>query len=919
MRLRDRNKKRLYPLVKSLAGSASAMALGLAILATQPVKPAHAFLTTLGLGGLSGLTGLSSIAAYNELSSMLNQEFASLSQELNGSSSSSTASAPTVTVQETFTPPDDVLKYSRAGDKLTNTENLNLAEPETWGIRGEEDAEIINKGKIAGTDLEQVTGMEVAMRGTIINEGDIEISGEQVVGIKATTDGKISNDGLIAVTGAEAEGIHAEGAEVTNNRSVQAAGAQTAGVRLKGKRLENDGRIDASGEEATGIDAQNATVINRQSVHAEGAGAKALRLSGGRLENAGRITASGERASAILAEARATIVNDHDGRMEAMGDAVVIEAPGDGVEIINRGSMQAETRALHVHGAGSKITNTGMIRSDSDEESAILMESNAGKIHNEGEIRGAHSAIMGNANGMRITNTGNVTANVRALHVVGADNNVVNHGNISGDETAIALEGEKNKVVNRGVITGGKQGIAAPAGENNHVVNHGVIAGGEEGIAFEGENNTVEVYGTVKGSKASVRFSGKGNHLVLDTSARLRGSVGLGEETTVRFTKTLNAVVEVDDGGKARFDDKTLAAGKSGGRHIASVDPVPLQYQTANAQEYTGGIMNALRSGMARLTGGTQVTAASGEGDLLQGSLSAERGWAAPGTPAVGSIGVLGEGFYRRQTADIPEGGRRISRVHGGLIGLHYVPVEGLLAGVFIGGGNGRQKVTQPIQLPGMVDETKTVSAFGGGFLRWEQDALFITAMLAGGTVRFDTSRAIFNMSTGNIEHARATFNGLFVGSEVGVGMNVDTGLAGIQVVPEAIAQVNYLHTPSYTETGSAGAVTKGANSHRSFGGRLQFTFIKDIMLESGTLRAHLTGGVALQHNNASAQAITLLGRSFNVASTARTRFASGIAGGGLAMNFNSGMSLYGNVEVKRSHTDAMTDVLARAGLKYQF
>jgi uncharacterized protein with beta-barrel porin domain len=250
----------------------------------------------------------------------------------------------------------------------------------------------------------------------------------------------------------------------------------------------------------------------------------------------------------------------------------VYGAAGTSWTVSNQGTLSGAAYGLEIHGAGSTVTNAGLI-SGAGADGVVLAAGGAVANYAGGTITGAQNgiyvsgaatvtndgAIAGTGtkgdgvflhSGGVIGNTGTITGAGQGVHVYQGAGTVTNSGRITGatdagvylyqggvvtnqahgtvtGQTGIAGYGLPTTVTNAAVITGVTfQGVSLRAG--GYVVNQtgGTITGATAGveIGYDAGASTVTNAGVITGTTASVKFDNPGaGVLILQTGSTLNG------------------------------------------------------------------------------------------------------------------------------------------------------------------------------------------------------------------------------------------------------------------------------------------------------------------------------------------------------------------------------------------------------------
>ena len=462
-------------------------------------------------------------------------------------------------------------------------------------------------GRIVSTDHDGIRATGAI--GELNNRG--EITGGQD-GIEAGSIGTLRNDNLIqAGTGA---GVSSNGdiTRLDNNAGSRILSTSGDGVRATGAigELNNSGEISGGRD---GIEAGSIGTLRNDNLIQAGTGA-GVSSNGDitRLDNnAGSRILSTSGDGIRSAGAIGTLNNSG----EISGGRHGISAASVG--LLNTGVIRGGTSAtvtgdkaaVHLTGAGSRITNRGEITAASGDgigggpaASITTLTNEVGTAPGSGVIRGAANGIRAGLIGSLTNNAGAIIEgqNGAGITLSGASGNgsVTNRGTIKGTTFGMnygnltltllrnsgtgRIEGGSEAAVSAAAITrldneaGGRivstdhDGIRT-TGAIGELNNSGEISGGRHGIsaASVGLTNSGDITGgtsaTGAGDKAGVNL-GAGDSAIANTgritSARGRGISGLATSNITTLSNTVNPGVA--NSGLIRGSSDGIAVGRIG-------------------------------------------------------------------------------------------------------------------------------------------------------------------------------------------------------------------------------------------------------------------------------------------------------------------------------------------------------------------
>lgn len=357
--------------------------------------------------------------------------------------------------------------------------------------------------------------------GSILNEGDIELSGAGVSrGIFVSGSGNtMEHTGTIAMTdpaGTISIGISVIGGDnvvsVTGNGEISTAGANGDGINVSGigNRVFFDGLlIQTTGDDASGISGGSGSGIiietgstNGAEIVTQGTGAYGidvgLNSDDATVLNGANIFTNGLGAHGIFVEAGSdNPVITNSGEITTNGNAAGIRNDGDNARIINSGEIT--TSGLQAAGVWNEVNDGSWV-------------TNSGSISTTGFL--GHGLYSFNSTNVILENTGEILVTgdgASGIHSdVGSGQTLINSGLIRAEGTA-------------------DEGIFVNV-DDTTVLNSGDIRTdpGIEGLFIRGDNvfvrNTGRIFSGLGAGDLSFSSNGLNTHLRLDP-----GSIIVGE------------------------------------------------------------------------------------------------------------------------------------------------------------------------------------------------------------------------------------------------------------------------------------------------------------------------------------------------------------------------------------------------------
>ena len=451
---------------------------------------------------------------------------------------------------------------------VSNNGDILIQGNNSIGIVGEDSNIINNTGKIIKTDLNESVGIYSLLKTpsistSLINNGEINISGDKSIGIYATTlDSAGTSLGTTALQNNDK--IILGNASDINNAIIGIYG--TEGVNI----LNGAGSQIVGGNNAVGIYSEKGNVIHDSTINL-GDGSVGVYISSGTgdINSASNVSVGNNGAVALYVNAGGTITN-YSSNISVGSDSVLGYSKDAGTLLDNKGNLSIGTESVGFYSSGGEITNTGTLTSTGD--GVVFFYGNNGKITNSGQINGGANNYGAGIYGKNseIKNTANIVlgnsmimnpsdpsdpSNRYAVGIYGDHSQITNSGNIDVGVNGIGIYSyaQSGDIINdSGAIissNGDKTiGILAEVGNNKKVINNGQInLGGREsiGIALNNgvilENNgQVKVTGDESIGILATKNSKIYNSGIIDASGNNTMAVLLKDNSELINTGTIN-------------------------------------------------------------------------------------------------------------------------------------------------------------------------------------------------------------------------------------------------------------------------------------------------------------------------------------------------------------------------------------------
>ncbi len=352
-------------------------------------------------------------------------------------------------------------------------------------------------------------------------------------------DAEVVNYGTIQ-SGSRAVNIDGTGVELKNYGDILGTGDQRNGTVYSDATaddysIENRGLIDAGeGNQGAGValqtgevfgDVVNAEVVNYGTIEGRGQAAADTGLAGdgirvfsgvagggttfrGDIRNSGRVTSEsqvGPTAGIRIANGVAfdgTVLNTRHGLIEGANNGLYFGVAEHDAEVVNRGTIQSDSRAVNIDGSGVDLYNYGDILGTGDQRNGtVYADATAEDFTITNERSGLIDAGEGNDGSGISLQIGDTVGDVVEASVVN-DGTVRGRGDGVGDLTGngiIVSSGIgdsvifRGDIVNNGLIDVSDDGIDINPGVTveGDIVNNGRILAVDDGIDFDPDSALV--------------------------------------------------------------------------------------------------------------------------------------------------------------------------------------------------------------------------------------------------------------------------------------------------------------------------------------------------------------------------------------------------------------------------------------------
>ena len=503
---------------------------------------------------------------------------------------------------------DPTRKMGQGDQSITNTTSITKSEENATGLGAVSGGAVNNDGELSGVQYD-ASGKAISGNASIINSGNISVSGSYAVAIAAVSlagTATIQNSGTITVSGENGIGLYAAtghlnfgapmtepvftpggAVSITNSGGISISGGGDTGAIVG---ISEGGSVTITNQAAGTIVMSGAAEYEASAIYAATRSGDIEILNFARMTMADQfgILAYSETGD-IKATNRATIALGEGDGAAAQGSAnlagIAVRSDEGKVTVENSGTIEStgwveaaivaisglwndETDALEAEGGGISITNKGTISLGGDapvgtenegKSIGIIATSGGSKIEitntSGAVIEGAQAsstAISADANGGEtvIANAGTITGTVKATS---GTNRLTNSGTLNG---RVEFAGGTGTITNSGAM----EGTLSLGSGNDQVTNFGAMS---NIIDLGAGTNTLTNSGILSGPVVA----GSGADTIRNSGTML-ASLDLGAGTN-SFTNTASGVFrslnEVAIGsGNTLTNEGTLSPGGAG-------------------------------------------------------------------------------------------------------------------------------------------------------------------------------------------------------------------------------------------------------------------------------------------------------------------------------------------------------------------
>ena len=321
---------------------------------------------------------------------------------------------------------DEGLDNNSTGNELNNTGTIETKGDNASAVQGGSGNTITNrKGGVIKTAGEYSYGIELKDNNIITHDGTIETKGQFAEGIRAGHSNKmtIGKDGKIKTSGFFAHGISTGrpgNNTIVNNGEISVSGDQSRGIqgRFAGGGITNNGRITTSGPtfaNAINIFGDGAKITNTGVIQTKGSQSRGISAnSDNDIIHTGTITTEGRESAGIRAENNNTLTLNGDITTAGSGSHGVLAGMNTTLNPIGPNSriqtMAADADGLRVGGLAASQT-TLIHRGHIEAGGTGIRLPYVQMFDNSGQILGMNGAGLHftMVNGpMTLTNTGTI-------------------------------------------------------------------------------------------------------------------------------------------------------------------------------------------------------------------------------------------------------------------------------------------------------------------------------------------------------------------------------------------------------------------------------------------------------------------------------------------------------------------------------
>ncbi|WP_299404842.1 CHRD domain-containing protein [Acaryochloris sp. IP29b_bin.148] len=450
----------------------------------------------------------------------------------------------------------------------------------------------VNVGFLGGLVVED----GVAFQGRITNERRGLISGPRnglYIG-NAEHDLDIVNRGRIE-SGSRAVNIDGKGVNLFNSGQIVGTNNQRNGTVYSDATADDyaivNGRrgvIDAGrGNQGAGValqtgevvgDVVNATFRNAGIIQGRGQAAANLGLAGDGLRIFSGVTDGGTtyqgdiiNSDRILSEStqgptaairfsnglayQGTLTNERHGLIAGAQNGLYFGDAAHDANVVNRGTIASDSRAVNIDGTGVNLTNSGrIIGSGNQRNGTVYSDATADNYSIVNERRGVIDAGRGNQGAGISLQTGEVDGDIVTASISNAgriQGRGAGEGNLEGDGIRVFAGADNTTLTsdidNRGRILGSDDGIDIRAGTtlDGDINNRGIIFGRNNGVEISGAvAGSINNDGLIAGKVAAIDAANAEAAVTVNNRGALRGDVILsGFDDTFTSSSRRGAVV----------------------------------------------------------------------------------------------------------------------------------------------------------------------------------------------------------------------------------------------------------------------------------------------------------------------------------------------------------------------------------------
>lgn len=451
---------------------------------------------------------------------------------------------------------------------------------------------------------------------------------------------------------------------------------------------------------------------------------------------------------------------------------LIMADPNDIGTIISNGSVTASidgADAIYMAKDNQRfeIQSAGFLQQEANQAAAVLSAGRNAGIENFGSVLtsgdGAHGVVSLGENAI-INNRGLIATRGLAaagIIIAGADGRSRNTGSIqaAGDgASGVIVDGADGQLENAGVI------------KTSGLASSGLIAGDDaDGATL---TNSGAIISPLDGASQAIGISSdaEGVTLNLRSGSVIQGAINFaGTNGTVAIANGMNTALQFNLANTVDLQTFGSPYVATAGNLLAVVDPTGFSAHDEMLADATRQAANAVedRLALSRMARGAA-------NDIWLDSTSGYR-HAKPNNAAVGFDNLFG----------------------GLMVGIDRPLQNFTRAGFFAGLGAGQMETDTGSQAITMQNY------FTGSYARLMSDGVFFDLGILAGIANFDSDRRIANnLVAGGMEHAEASYQGVYASPSLAVGTDIAAG--GSVLTPSIGVRYTGLFVESYAEKGSA-------------------------------------------------------------------------------------------------------------------